>query len=411
MIVLRVVGSLFLAAVMFAGFVAFLLSGQVRSALLDAGFYTETLASLDVYNRIYDEVLRDPGIWDDIQPLVADIDVPRDDAVTLIREVVPPEYAQSQTETAIGDVVSFLKGDTEELELFLDLSQPIDRIRPAVLDFVDKQIDDAEVVSVSSYEDMVRELEALLGTLQAGRFPDRTPSFENVPSQYRAEALRETLDGLKRSSTLSSAAVSGLEERWGSIEAAVMRGDEKEGFKLASRAVVGPQIDVSIAELRSGLDSGDRWDVTAAISDGLDLSEMEFQDGAGAVRRQVDAAQGVGPWVSLVVMGIAAAAMGLLYLPYWRFSILWPSLTLLVIGVFALAAGMAVRSQVSGRILTECGNLPGEACDLVGEVLGVMASRVSGDIIAPAIVVTALGAVGVAAAVALFAKRGNRRPA
>ena len=65
--IFRTVASLILGILVFFGLLSFLLLGSVRDNLLSAEFYTDILSEkndegMDVYDRIYDDVLLDPNL-------------------------------------------------------------------------------------------------------------------------------------------------------------------------------------------------------------------------------------------------------------------------------------------------------------------------------------------------------------
>ncbi len=100
--IVRAGAALLLGVIIFAGFLFFLILNNFSDKLLNAEFYTDTIASQDTYNRIYDDVLLDKELLDKTKEFLGDIQIVSDqDIVDLMRAIVPPAYAQQQVEENI----------------------------------------------------------------------------------------------------------------------------------------------------------------------------------------------------------------------------------------------------------------------------------------------------------------------
>jgi len=410
LIFLRAFGSLFLGAIVFFSFLAFLLTIQIRNNFLEPSFYTDALAENDIYNRIYDELLLDPEYDEEARRLTGDFNIARQDVVDLVRKVLPPEYLQAESEASINRIIAYLDNETEDLEAFIDLSLPIQNIRPVVLDYIDSQIDSMEVVPVSTIRELARELESFLRTVENKSVPLQVPSLDRVPPSLRAQAFDEALDALKRDSTLPPRSISDLEEQGNAIKAELVGGDVRAALKLAVPPLANALIDDAIAELRLELDSQDRIDLVAELAEDNDETRAEFLEDADAVRDQIDAAQTVGPIVSLLVMALTTAALGLVHLPHWRFSLLWPSLVLLITGAVFLVVGVVLKTQLPDRLASECGDLPSSACHMLTDVFNTMGSEIAGGFITPSIAIIVIGAVALALSIALLVRKRPEAP-
>ena len=71
-------------------------------------------------------------------------------AVEFLREVIPPSYLQEQAEENIGRFTGFLRHEREELEIYIDMDEPLDRVNRAVTGQVHDFIEDLEVVDSPS---------------------------------------------------------------------------------------------------------------------------------------------------------------------------------------------------------------------------------------------------------------------
>ena len=131
--VLRPILGLLLAVVIIVGFLCFVVVSGFRSNFLSADFYADNISKNSVYDRIYDEVLLDPEFEKQTDYLVAGVEVPHEDVVEVTRSILPPAYLQEQVEKALSGALDYLKRDSEEAQVFIELATPIDNIKPTVL--------------------------------------------------------------------------------------------------------------------------------------------------------------------------------------------------------------------------------------------------------------------------------------
>ncbi len=97
-------------------FIAALVLTQVNSTFANPGFYNSQLRRADMYNFVYDEAL--PAALDEIKEddssdTPIDITNIKDEAVSAARKIVPPEWLQSQVETANNAIVPYFTGKTD----------------------------------------------------------------------------------------------------------------------------------------------------------------------------------------------------------------------------------------------------------------------------------------------------------
>ena len=392
-VVLRAFGSLIFGALVFFSFLAFLITNEVRSHFLDASFYTDALAENDIYNRVYDELLVDPEFDEESQRLLGDFDIPNEDVVDLARRILPPQYLQSQTENSINGIIAFLRKDSDDPQAFIELGPPIGNIKGVVLGYVDGRIDQMEVISVSTPEELSRELEFFFRTIEGGEVPRQVPSLDAVPPPLRAQAYDDALDGLKQGFLFSNRAIANLEQEEDGIKAELIKGDIKSALKLGASAVAEPVIDDAIGELRLDLDPQDRLDLVAKAAEADGQTREEFLKDSDTLRDWVDFGITVGPIVSLVVMASATAVLALVHLPHWRFALLWSGLVVLITGAFFLAVGVVLKTQLADRLSFECGDLPISACQMAVDVYNSLGPIIGDGFLAPSIAVTAIGGV------------------
>ena len=198
----RTVATLILGIVIFLGFLFLLAERNLSANLLNAGFYKDTISAQDTYNRIYDQVLLDQELQETTRDLLGDIKVvDHQDVVHLLREIVSPEYLQSQVEDSIQRSVDYLNEDTDTLELYLDLGPPLDLVKPTLLAYVDRRIDEIPEDDPGSPEctrERVGELaQSYLDTfkvLSNGEIPASLPSIKGI-SQPCRELLFDAMFG------------------------------------------------------------------------------------------------------------------------------------------------------------------------------------------------------------------------
>ena len=409
-VAVKTLGSLFLGIVILLSFLAFLASMQIRNNFLEASFYTDALADKNAYSRIYEGALEEAEDIDEIRNLTKELDIPHGDMKEILLVLVPLEYVQEQSESVIEQAIAYLDGDVEELKVLIDLSQPVEAIKPVTLDYIGKRVDGVEVVYPVTEDEFNREISTFLASIERGEIPRRMPSLIEIPAQYRVQILDEALVVLKTSSTLSPGAISYLEGNWAEIKVAFLEDDgARDAFKLAAQAVVAPYVDDTVSDIRLNLDSQDRLDLVEALTKDTDVTRAEFLEEADSFRDTVSAIQTIGPVVSLLIVVLAAVLLGLIHLPRWRLSLFWPGLALLVTGGITLLLGLAIMALSPDSAVIDCGDLPVYACDTVADVLDVMVTKVAKGFIVPAIPVMVIGAVMIVLSAFLLQWRGPPR--
>ena len=101
-----------------------------------------------------------------------------------------------------------------------------------------------------------------------------------------------------------------LEGRKDAIREPFVEGDTRAFLKAAAGPLVEPLIEDSVADIRSNLQRGDRFDVLEWIAEesgGLTRGEMEEQ--AESLRGVVSAANGAGSIVALVIVAVGVLVM------------------------------------------------------------------------------------------------------
>ena len=110
--VLRALAGLVLGVAVFAGLLYFLVVVNFSQRLVDSKVYNVAIRDTDAYNRIYDEVLVDEALKETKGKLLGYVEfrIPNDE-LEVLREIMPPDYLQEQTEENIDRFTSFLRYD------------------------------------------------------------------------------------------------------------------------------------------------------------------------------------------------------------------------------------------------------------------------------------------------------------
>ena len=180
--------ALVLFVIIFVSFLSYLIVNNVAGKLLSADFYTNTLESEDTYNRIYNDVLLDGELEQTTGRLLGDIQIAsHQEVIELLREIMPPEYIQSEVEGAIGRTVDYFNEDAENLGLYIDLNLPLNNVKPVMINYIDKRILELEVedsdfsgCSLNAAQSVADTFRVMFDQLAGGVVPKSAPSLEEI---------------------------------------------------------------------------------------------------------------------------------------------------------------------------------------------------------------------------------------
>ena len=340
--IFRSVASLVLGIVIFLGFFTYLMIANVRDNFLDAEFYTLALSENDVYNRIYNDVLLDPEFENTTQNLLGDVDVAsQKDIVSVVKDIITPEYLQEQVESALEGAIDYLNSETDEPVVVIDLGPPLDNVKPALFNYMDRRLDAIEEVSidpptilqleadlkamfetleqgeipttmpkiddpealvnhyvdstiqglkeveVETKEEFEQELEKVMEGLAKGQIPTTIPSIKSIPVSLRQSTFDEALAALKNDPNIPAEALVGLEAQAPIIKQQLEQDSIKGALERASRPLTGPVVeqfiddayDMAVKELRAA-------NFPTAALDGLDerADEVKKLIGEGSIK-------------------------------------------------------------------------------------------------------------------------------
>ncbi len=149
----------------------------VDHKLVKAGFYKNQLRDNNFYDRIYTDVM--PQIKD-IPSYYGGLSVSEAEQDQLMRQIIPSPWLQQQVESKLDSAVAWLRSDTEELDLSIDLRQIKRDASPIVLQFIRQKLDSLPQCGVRQVPD--------LSKLASGKFPNCLPG---QPGSSQRQAIYE----------------------------------------------------------------------------------------------------------------------------------------------------------------------------------------------------------------------------
>ena len=354
LLMFRPLASMVLGAIAFLAFFAFLLFSVVDGHFLSADFYAEALSEQGVYERVYDEVLVDPELEDTTDELLGNVDVPQDEVADVARRIMPPEYLQGETERALDDLIGYLKKDTDELDLYIDLAGPLDNASVELVAYAEDRIDRIEVVGVDGTtvggdgvertepeasrgeadevgvgeatelamealesgepirleqveletdEEWTHYWEDTVHELQSGELPSRVPKLAGVDIETRLESYDEALEELRETDDVPLEVLDALEEP--ETDAKIREALQKEApdleaeqeiiqdvLKAATGGVLPSLVDDSLDDVRRELVTPDGV-VCEELPQGADLSQCTRYDLLGLVDEDIEESEGL----------------------------------------------------------------------------------------------------------------------
>ena len=418
--IIRSVVALVLGVVVFFGFLFLLLLNNVSDKMLSSDFYTDTITGEDTYNRVYDEVLLDQELLGTTQDLLGDVQViSQEEIVMLLRQIVPPEYLQSEVEGSIQRTVDYFNEDRDTLELYFDLGPPIENIKPVVFEYIDQRIDELVLEDLGRPEcttNRVNELagrfEARWGELADGKVPETVPSLESLERTCRNLVFELAFTRLVVGSSLNDDAKAGLLATESEIKQEfVDEGDTRGVLKVAARPLATPLMDGAIIQIREELDDQDRLDLIHQLAEwNDDFTEAELRDDIDTSRDWLNRGRtDLGKPAAWAMLIAGSIVMGLIYYPSLKNALRWPGLTLFLTGLVFFVTGKLAESRVPDALeeLVERGTngisgVPSSVTDLGGDLLVSFGKQLTSGIDGPALELLIIGALLFAASFFAF---------
>ena len=356
---IRSVTALVLALAVFAGFCLWLILNQVSGKLFDPAVYADALTAADAYPRLYSDLLAGPAGEGWLRDLLGEgLPVADADLIALMQEIAPPEYLQSQVEGNLQRAAAYFREETDGLELYLELAEPLARMTPAALKYLDRRIDQLEVVEPELLShpftgaDYARALgESLNGLIFRQSIPETLPSIRILPEPLRPAAFDLVMSRLPDYLALSPESRADLAAAEPELRAQFIAGNTRQFLKSATRAIAKPVLEreITAALTESGLDDQRRLPLlpllaaaTGYPSAGELLAELD------RLRQDFNRFLNRGRLISLAVVLLGTALLGLLYLPNPAHCLRWPGITWLLSGLAAGLLGWLAASVLPG---------------------------------------------------------------
>ncbi len=417
LMILRFVATPILGIAIFAGLLLTLVGNNIVDKLLNADFYTNTIAEQNTYNRIYDDVLLDQKAKDKVQELLGDVKVVSpEDIVGLVRGLLPPEFLQSQVEGAIQSSMAYLNEDSDTLELYLEMGPAIDKIKPTLLDYVDRRIDgipeadpgpaECNPGTVKSVGDGYQEV---FRNLAGGQVPASLPSIKVIAEPCRVLIFDSAFPALFADDTLDSRTTQALGNSTDDIRAAFVAGDTHGVLKAAARPLSEPLVDDVVAKIRERLDEGDRLDLIRVLAEtSSDFTEEEIRAEVADSKELIVQYRALGGTLAALMLYGGAILLAVLHLPKLSAAMRWPGIFLLVSGGLFFILGKILESKVVDWLITgvdqitaNAPGIPGPAINLISDLVLSFGQQLTQGFAAPAFTVLIVGALLFAASIVL----------
>ncbi|MDE2861214.1 MAG: hypothetical protein OYI31_08710 [Chloroflexota bacterium] len=407
MTILRALCGLTLGLLVFAGLLYLLVVVNIVQRLDDPELYRASFTETDAYNRIYDEVLVDAAVQDQTLDLLGGVGLETQEAIEVLRDVIPPAYLQEQVEANIDRFTGFLSHDLERLNLYLELKEPLDRVEAVVLDKAEQVITELEVeepptATTECTEDSLQSLAGDLANefsgLSAGQLPESVPSLETLDQDCRRQEFDKWIDQVANSPQLDSQTARIIEDQKDDLRESFIEGDTRAFLEKAAAPLVSPVIDDSLEEIRQDLQLSDRLDLLAKLAEGSDdLTREDIDEQAEFLRDTVSTASGTGRMVALLVIIVGSLLLAAVYIPNPKGMLRWPGLTLLIGGGVCLVVGFVLNSVIPGRVgdaVTDFSSgTPTALIGLAGDLVESFARQFTAGFIPGAATVLVVGAV------------------
>ena len=417
LMILRFVATPILGIAIFAGLLLTLVENNIVDKLLNADFYTDTIAEQNTYNRIYDDVLLDQKAKDKVQELLGDVKVVSpEDIVGLVRGLLPPEYLQTQVEGAIQRSVAYLNEESETLELYVEMGPAIDKIKPPLLEYVDRRIDgipeadpgpaECNPGTVKSVGDGYQEV---FRNLAGGQVPASLPSIKVIAEPCRVLIFDSAFPALFADDTLDSRTTQALGNSTDDIRAAFVAGDTHGVLKAAARPLSEPLVDDVVAKIRERLEEGDRLDLIRVLAEtNSDFTEEEIRAEVSDSKELIVQYRALGGTLAALMLYGGAILLAVLHLPKLSAAMRWPGIFLLVSGGLIFIVGKIFESKVVDWLITgvdqitaNAPGIPGPAVNLISDLVLSFGQQLTQGFAAPAFTVLIVGALLFAASIVL----------
>ena len=410
MTVLRALGGLILGLVVVAGLLYLLLVANITQRLEDPELYRTAFTETDTYNRIYDEVLVDEALQEQTGGLLGGVDLEAQEAVEVLRDVMPPEYLQEQTEANIERFTGFLSHDLDKLNLYLELNEPLARVEAVVLDQTEQVIAELEVeepptapteCTADSLQNLAADLAGHFAGLSEGKLPESVPSLETLDEECRRQEFDSWIDKVANDPQVDSEAARIIEDERDDLRESFIEGDTKAFLEQAAAPLVSPVVDHSLEDIRRDLQANDQLDLLEKLAENSSaLSREDIDEQAEFLRNTVRTANRTGGVIALVMVVVGSLLLVALHFPKPTNMLRWPGIALLLGGGVCLVVGFLLNSALPPRVRDAIASpadyssdIPMPAISLAGDLVESFVSQLTSGFLPGAVTVAVIGAV------------------
>ena len=309
--VLRVFGGLLLGLAVVVGLLYLLVAVNLSQNLVESETYNIAISDTGAYGRIYEEVLADPDVEAEIGNLLGGVEFDlADEVIEILREVMPPSYLQAQTEDNINRFTGFLRGEREELEIYLRLRLPLERIESAVLGEVQQRVEELEIeepaspgCSVSHLQQLAAASAVPLNQLSAGQIPQSAPSLEVLSRECREREYDRWFGLLLEDAAIDRQTKDILARENPNLRRNFVEGDTGAFLKAVAGPLARPLIDEAVADIRRNLRRSEQFDILQWLADeSEDISRRDIDEQAESLRNVAGIVNGTGRVIALAVV-------------------------------------------------------------------------------------------------------------
>ena len=409
---LKAAAGLALGLAVFAGLVVLLVGVNLTQRLDEPEVYAAAFSETGAYDRIYDEVLADEELRDRTGRMLGGMNFAvHDEAVDMLRQVMPPEYLREQMEANIGRLTAYLRHERDDLEIYVDLQGPLERVEPAALEQVHQYIDELEVAepatsgcSPSSLQQLATAAAEPYSRLSQGQLPETAPSLEILSRECREREFDRWFGLVLNDPVMSTQVSRVLGNEVEELRRTFIEGDTRGFLKAGADPLVEPVIEGTVAEVRRNLPPDHRIDLLDWLtSQPVGPTRTAIDAWAESLRDVLSTVNGPARNIALVVVVIGSLLLALVHLPRPVGMLRWPGVTLLAGGGACLVLGFVLNSVAPGTarravvsFAPSSAEFPAPAVNLAGDIAETFVRQATAGFIPATVVVMAIGGVLIA---------------